>query len=499
MSKRPNVLFIISDQHNAKVLGHVGHPDVKTPNLDRLASEGTRFHNAITQNPICSPSRVSFLSGQYCHNHGYYGNNGPNPGALPNVLGRFRSAGYRTAAIGKIHCPAHWVEDDCDRFDEVYENCSIGGRSAYSDYLKAKGIFDLRDDARNYDALGEGTDQQWQFDGRVSRLDYEDCVEAWIARESIGFMKQSSNEGRPFIIQASLPRPHARYTPSEPFWSMYDEASIHLPPNADSDMSMKAPNMLMMARKFRTGAWTIYEPRTFESGRLRKLHGYLGCVSQVDHAVGQMLDWLDEAGLADDTIVVYTSDHGDYACEHDIMEKAPGIGSDAITRVPFIWRWPGKVKEGHLAGDVVEAVDLPTTLCSLAGLEAMATSDGRDLSEQLKGETGDPDRLGVTEFAWSKSVRKGRFRLVHYPREMFADRYQKSFGELYDLEEDPWEKRNLFFNPEYQEIVHELRDDLLNWLITTTRPRDLRRDEAGRQIGDGKIPPSRFKPGGNYL
>src|SRR5512134_1185753 len=95
-NKQPNVLFIISDQHNAKVLGHRGHPDVKTPNLDRMATQGVRFANAITQNPICTPSRVSWLSGQYCHNHGYYGLSGPEPRGLPSVLGHFRRAGYRT-------------------------------------------------------------------------------------------------------------------------------------------------------------------------------------------------------------------------------------------------------------------------------------------------------------------------------------------------------------------------------------------------------------------
>jgi len=114
--KKPNVLFILSDQHNAKVLGHRGHPDVKTPNLDRLAAEGVRFDNAITQNPICTPSRVSYLSGQYCHNHGYYGLSGPNPNGLPTVLGHFRRTGYRTGAMGKIHNPpGHGAAADAGR------------------------------------------------------------------------------------------------------------------------------------------------------------------------------------------------------------------------------------------------------------------------------------------------------------------------------------------------------------------------------------------------
>ena len=126
--RQPNVLFIISDQHNAKCLGVAGHPDVKTPNLDRLAREGVRFTTAITQNPICTPSRVSFFSGQYCHNHGYYGLGGRNPGGLPNILGHFRKFGYATAAIGKIHCPENWIEKDCDYFKEEIGRASCRER-----------------------------------------------------------------------------------------------------------------------------------------------------------------------------------------------------------------------------------------------------------------------------------------------------------------------------------------------------------------------------------
>jgi choline-sulfatase/uncharacterized sulfatase len=152
------------------------------------------------------------------------------------------------------------------------------------------------------------------------------------------------------------------------------------------------------------------------------------------------------------------------------MEKAPGICADAITRIPMIWRWPKRIKAGHVAREIVETVDLTNTVCALAGLEAMETADGKDISHLLRGEEGRVHTLGVTEFAWSKSVRKGKFRLVVYPREMFADAYPAGFGELYDLEQDPWEMQNLYFDPAYAGKVEEMRTDLLDWLVTTTRP-----------------------------
>lgn len=465
--KQPNVLFILSDQHNAKVLGHQGHPDVQTPHLDRMAAEGVRFDRAISQNPICTPSRTCYLSGQYCHNHGVYGLSGPNPGGLPNLLGYFRRHGYTTSAMGKIHCPEYWIEDDADVFHETCD-CSAGQRSAeYKRFLRERGKLELED----HIAMAEFGDRGLQsMEGRPSPLAFDESQDGWVANRTIDFMKQAVASGRPFFAHASLPRPHQCTAPSEPFWSLYEGRSLTLPPNADHDLAGQAPHLTAAARHWRTGGWALIEPKTFEAARMRKLRGYLGAVSQVDHAVGIMLDYVRQAGLAEDTIVVYGSDHGDYACEHGIMEKAPGICHDAITRVPFIWWGAGRFRAGHVGREIVETVDLSTTLCALAGLPRLQTSDGRDLTGMLRGEAGDPNRVGVTEFAWSRSIRRGDMRFVFYPTRMFPKEYPNGFGELYDLSSDPWETRNLYFDPEYRGAVEEMRAALLDWLITTTRP-----------------------------
>jgi len=510
MGDRPNVLFILSDQHNAKVLGHKGHPDVKTPHMDRLAAEGVRFDNCITQNPICTPSRVCYHSGQYAHNHGYYALSGPNPGGLPSMFGHFRRAGYRTSAVGKIHCPEYWIEDDADYFREVYAGCSIGGCPEYTAYLTERGVLADRDDI-GYPEFGASGIQK--VDGRASRLKYEDTVEGWTARETCGVIERAVADGQPFFAHASLPRPHQVYTPSEPFWSMYDESTLTLPPNVEYDMAGKAPHLRLAAEQWRQGEWILFEPKTFEAGRLRKLHGYLGCVSQVDHAVGEMLACLDRLGVADNTIVIYSTDHGDYACEHGIMEKAPGICSDAITRIPSLWRWPGRFAQGHVATEITETVDVSATLCALAGLDAMETSDGQNISHLLRGQAGPVHRVGVTEFAWSKSVRKGQYRYVYYPPEMFLDDYPDGgFGELYDLDADPWEMRNLYLDVDYADVVQELKQDLLDWLVSTTRPATVLgvRPFGGRQAvtrfrcstnADGKFHPDRLRSmrSRNYL
>lgn len=471
-ARPPNILFIISDQHNPDVLGCQGHPHVLTPNLDRLASQSTRFVNAIPQSPICTPSRVSFLSGQYCHNHGYYGLGGRNPGGLPTILGHFRRNGYRIGAIGKMHCPEYWVENDCDVFMETNAGCSVGGNPHYAAYLRERKLLELRDDDR-FPEQDRGEPSYYQsFDARPSKLKYEDCVEGWIARQTMEFMRQSVVQKRPFFAFASLPRPHQIHSPSRQFWDMYDPAKLTLPPNADYDMAaaQKSPLLRQMAEEFKSGKWALFEPRTFQAARLRKLHGYLACVTQVDHAVGELLAWLDSQGLAENTIVVYASDHGEYVCQHGNMEKAPGICSNAVCRIPFIWRWPGRIQPNQARPEVVESIDLTATLCSLAGVEALQTSDGRDITPLLQGKSLEVHRAGVTEGPWSRSIRKGKYRYVHYPVEMFAREYPDGFGELYDLQADPWEMQNLYFSKAHAGVVCELRTELLNFILTTTRP-----------------------------
>lgn len=467
MQTRPNVLFIVADQHSHKCVGSYGHAVVRTPNLDGLAAEGTRFTHAVCQNPICTPSRVSFLSGQYCHNHGYYGLSGPHPGGLPSVLSHFRAAGYATGAFGKIHCPEYWLEGHSDVFKDP-GNTSAGGRCPeYTAFLRACGVEHLEDDLLLTD-LGE--DGRQSKEGRPSQIAFEQSQDGWAAGEAAKFIHECGRSGQPFMAHVSFTKPHQCYTPAREFWEMYRFESLALPPSCDWPHRLKAPNLTRVAEMFRRGDWARYEPRSFEAARLRKLRGYYGNISHVDHAVGVLLRGLESAGLADNTVVVYTADHGEYACEFDIMEKAPGICGDCVTRVPFIWRVPWLKQRAAVCDALVENVDISQTLCALAGVEPLQTSDGKDLSPLLRGEDATLRAIAVCEHPWSRAVYHGKWRMVWYPRERFPAEYPDGFGELYDLQADPWEMRNVYFEPSSASIIAELKDRLLDWQVTTTRP-----------------------------
>ncbi len=464
--KRPNVLFVISDEHNAKVMGCAGHPDVQTPSMDRLAAEGVMFERAITQSPICTPTRASIYSGQYCLNHGYYGLSGPaesepDLSSLPNLFARLQSAGYATGVAGKIHTPTGWLEPHLDfgKFNEHYHRHveEIGGY-----YNEAVGRYD--DSHLPMSKTGPGS---FGHDGGPSPMPYEETFEGWSARTGIEFLDRFGD--RPFFLQVGFKRPHSPYTPAKRFWDMYDEESIALPPNADYDMSLKPPHLRAKRQSLEgLGERWAYEPKTYEAGRQRNLRAYLGCVTQADYALGELLQALEERGLAENTIVIYSTDHGQYAIEHGIIEKAPGISSDAVTRIPMIWRWPDRVAAGRRCERLVEWVDFAPTICALLGIEDMNTVDGCDITPLLKGGNEPLRDVAVTECPWSRSIRDERWRYVHYQPEMFG---MDDYGELYDLENDPWEMNNLYFEAAYQDKVNEMRHRLLDWLVKKVRIR----------------------------
>jgi len=207
--------------------------------------------------------------------------------------------------------------------------------------------------------------------------------------------------------------------------------------------------------------------RTKDAAR-RIWRGTLANISQIDDVFGRLLDGLTERGLNNNTIVVYGSDHGCYHTIHGIHEKAPGICSDAVCRVPMIWRLPAMAPEGRISDQLVESVDIAPTFCALCGLPPMDTADGRDITPLLHGGNQSLREVAVTENPWSKSLRWKHWRFVHYQREMFEG---QDLGELYDIEADPNETQNLYLDPDRRETVRECRRRLLEWLIATTRNR----------------------------
>ncbi len=480
-NKLPNILLIYPDQHNARTLGCYGNKDVITPNIDRLAAEGVIFTNAYTQNPICTPSRLCILSGQYAHNTLYYGLMGPNPEHLPNICSYLKKFGYTTGMSGKTHTPTGWLAKDCDHVNDGYgyetpiteENAADeeglqGLRTdEYTQYLEQKCLGEKRDDKillewrdmHGY-AVGQGVD------ARPSRLHEDETIEAWTAAKTIEHIEQAHREGHPFFHWMTPPRPHQVYAPAQKFWGMYVEETLTLPPNAEDTMQGRHTSAQKTQHTFQhTKDWRIFQPDDWKSSRRRVLHGYYACVTQVDDAVGRVLKKLDELGVREETIIVYVSDHGEFAGEHGMIEKAPGIAFRCVTRVPFIWSWPRHLPKNVIRDSLVESIDFLPTICDLIGIPQPNWVDGKNISTILR-KGGEIREIAVTENPITKTLHTKRYKFTQYLPEMCDG---KDFGELYDLEKDPWELKNLYFDPQYQPVVQDLRYKLYCWLVRTQR------------------------------
>lgn len=462
---RPNVLMILADQHHAGLMGCAGFAGVHTPQLDAFAAEGMRFTDAYCQNPICTPSRVSILSGQYCQNHGYYGLSGPAPTGLPNLFRHFRAAGYRTAAYGKLHLPEsprNWIADDVDEFGDAYE--SVDGERGNSEFLNGLAALGLRDKEDSWRNLHSFYGAQLPNDACPSALPYEHTMERWAAQKAMDFAVADAT--RPFCMQIALQRPHHPLTPQRQFWDLYP-ADLELPATVDHDPVGRPPHFREMWQRFRQIDWEFAQPgETYRDGARRAWRGTLACITQMDDVVGRVLAFLRERGLDENTIVIYGSDHGAYHGIHGIAEKAPGICSDAVCRVPMIWRVPGVTPAGAVCSGLVENIDMAPTLAKLCGVDGFDSTDGVDLTPLLSGATRTGKPAAVTENPWSKAIRWGRWRYVHYPEAMFDG---ANHDELYDLAADPDELCNLAADPAHQSVVCEARGRLLDWAALSNR------------------------------
>ncbi|MBP1960819.1 sulfatase family protein [Paenibacillus aceris] len=279
-----------------------------------------------------------------------------------------------------------------------------------------------------------------------------------LAKQTIRFVnnegepKDRGNDQDPWLAWISFSRPHQPYTPSEPFASMYPAESITLPPVSDGEKS------------------AVLEKREgISEYKLRRMvSAYLGLVSQVDDAVGKIISHLEKQGVLENTIVIYASDHGDYAGEHGLFEKKGGISYRAITRVPLIVRLPRglpQADQGSVFEEMIESVDLFPTLCELAGIEPPNTVQGRSFAGLVAGEESyrHEHQSALTENTYNKSLATNAYRYV-------ANLPGTQEDELYNLEEDPWELKNLINEPAYSEIANRMLRELLDRVVKASKP-----------------------------
>jgi choline-sulfatase len=449
MSKKPNFLFIFSDQHNAQVLGCAGNNVIRTPNLDHLAKQGVRFEQAYCQNPLCVPSRASLLTGKHCRNIGIYTNTDilePNSITIPRVLS---SHGYRTCLIGKGHFNGEQYHGYQER--------------PYGDLYGQAHQPDPRRTADNGESgLGGLVGNAGPTGIPLPLTQTEICVaeaSKWLQTHI------DMRADQPFFLSVNFDKPHFPVRCPAPYFAHY-EGRLHVPDCPEDYYERAVPFVQKAIERF----------GFHNQDGDRFLQAYYGCVEWVDDAIGRLLHVLEYLNLADNTIVIYASDHGDLCGEKGAWNKT--LFFDSSTKVPLIVRCPSLFPGGKGIQDLVGLIDLFPTICEAARIPVPVSCEGTSLLPVLKGSGLFPQSQIFCESAFLGEptvsgcmIRKGQWKYAYY-----LDGSQ----ELYDLAADPDEWNNLAIGSSAKHIVDTLYAEVrafwepetyLNRLATTPRAR----------------------------
>jgi arylsulfatase A-like enzyme len=434
-----NVIFFMSDQHNANCTGYMGHPIVKTPNLDALAAKGVWFNNMYSCSGICGPSRVSFFTGTYLHTHEHYYNLGDLRRKYPSILTELKKKNYTTIQSGKSHLPPKVAED----FDEMWT------MDTYKRYLKEKGL-----------AERPGTPGSLKnFMSSASALPEEEQNEVWTADRTIDFLRSKASKSKPFFVWCSFQRPHAPHRPPESYDDLYNPDDIPV----DWDEYQRFEQSRLQNRPMIEDFWKIgavrHDVKIFQKAVCR----YLALVTLIDREIGNILKALEEEGLADDTIIVYTADHGDWAGRYGQLGKnLPAY--DEIIRIPFIYYDPKRPSDlGRVVEGMYQNVDLFPTLLDRLELPMPPTVQGISFLRALDGWPGSQRPYVYSETLMEKTVRS-----VHWKLTFFVRHPEK--GQLFKMTPEPDEINNLWDDPACQDVKMELMQELLAWFARTEQP-----------------------------
>jgi choline-sulfatase len=492
MKKRPNILFIMADQFNAGCISALGS-QVRTPHLDRLVKEGLVFDRAYCNSPICGPSRCSIATSQYPHTHGILGNaihgmDDRNPDTLGAVL---RRGGYQTAVVGKSHMIRNWDSEayehirycdmaDCDPHDPLDNH--------YFRYLHEQGMAHLYD-------LGTLPDSHPGSRMRAfnSAIPDRHSLETWTGDTALAFLEQRDKH-RPFFLHLSFQRPHEPLTVPHDRGLLYSPEEIELPANAEDWFSTKfAGKPSSMHEHARQTGGYPYIPEDKQDLR-RQLAYYYSLITIIDEQIGRMLQRLDQSGDGQETIVVFTADHGDFAGEHGMMLKNMGI-YEAVHRVPLIMKAPN-VSPNRRTGAFVESIDIYPTLCELVNVAVPDSIEGRNLVGVLNGEEIHRKHV-IAEWDFEpryanrvNAIRTPQYRFVYYGKDQD--------GELYDLERDPGELYNVYAEESYRIVRMSLMEELFDHINRYKVKASFATDKAERRLGRNTFTALISKGGRNW-
>lgn len=479
--KKPNIIILFADQHHKNVMGFEGHPDVITPNLDKLASQSVIFDRAYCSVGISAPSRSSLMTGLYPRTLGLLSNN-ERTSVMDNAVSLatvFQRNNYRTYAFGKRH-----TYGGIDSGWDVQQShlCNETPGNSYTQWVEKNGFG--KEFAMDWAAeFGKGSECS-SFAGqkipianlgtRVSALPENMTMEAFTTQLTIRMIKEHANSKQPFFCWATFYRPHQPYTPLKKYMDMYDVSAwgdgrknggpIRKPASL-YELKENIPPMMKSIREGENKVWNVNKAFDDEQLWRNYIGAYYALVTEIDHCVGEILKALDDAGIADETIVIYTSDHGDFVGNHGMVEKA-ALGQNVyedILNVPLIIRYPGNKQNGKRVAELVSLTDIYPTLIDLLGLkmpEMKYPVQGQSLAKTIT--KGKPvNREYIVSENWSQATvitKDYKLAMMIDPTDAMRKFDFRSFGDQFFVRKtDSLEIINQINNTDYKAEIERLR------------------------------------------
>ena len=481
VKKKPNVIILFSDQHNKMVMGFEGHPDVITPNLDKLANESVVFDRAYCTVGVCVPSRSSLMTGLMPRTLGLLSNGGHSSvmDEAVSMASIFQQNGYKTFSFGKRHLRDAIDEGWDVKKDHAYKPDDDDN---YVSWIERNGY--AKEFAEDWAAeFGRGPRGSSEFETeiptadlgtRISKLPEDYTMEAYTAMETIKMIREQAKSGDPFFCWASFYRPHQPYNPLPRYMEMYDVSAwgegtvkgcgIKMPASF-YEPTGNLPPMLQSQRNGGNKVWNMDKAFGDEQLWRNFIGAYYALVTEIDHHVGEILKALDEAGLDEETIVIYTSDHGDFAGNHGMVEKCAAGQNiyEDILSVPLIIKYPGKTEGGKRIGELVTLADVLPTLIDVLELETPELAwpiQGESMAGVLlNDESMERDYL-VSE-SWSQATvitKEYKLGMMLDPTAVHPDWDYREFGDMFFARaSDPLEIENEINEPGHAGEIEKLR------------------------------------------
>ena len=495
MTEKMNVLFIITDAQRQDHLGCYGNSILKTPNIDNLAQEGVRFTNYFCANPICMPNRATLATGVYPNVHGVRSNGLILREDIPTIPKTLKNRGWHTCSIGKIH-HQFWMAPfkqktlsaenigswalPKGRKDPVRENFPypyygydevelvIGNGSIcsghYIEWLEEKApsvADDVKQRCINYDKL---------FSLYCDAIPEEYNSSTYVKERTISFLERHAKNAygdKPFYLHCSFPDPHYPLYPPERFQEQYKPEDMELPENFNDIESVY--NHEFLGYHMRNSPGKVGWMRESSEEEIRKMMALTyASISYIDQCVGQILATLEKLNLADNTIVIYSSDHGDLMGDHGLFGKGP-VPFNSVLQLPLIWKVPGLTIPGTVSDSLVSSVDYPKTLLNLLKIKEKYHKidlQGRNITPILKDPKSSVRDSCFIESDTEVGIMNARLRhLITEDYKLTVYASKPNFGDIYDRKSDPHELHNLWHDENFKEKKIELLDKMLHEIL----------------------------------